>query len=167
MSWWSRLWRGGRGAGESGAAIAGTWSVVDISGPHPFGSYTLELREDGTLAWQANVPTKEGGEFDVSGSGTWHADGTTLHYTSGEGAGTCPYSIEGGNLVLAGLPATKLSRETRARPKPGLQERDGGAGDSRSRSSCRTSHHGLNTNAAPTAMNMKPTAWFHRSDSPM
>jgi len=97
--------------------------VVDISSPHPFGSYTLELREDGTLAWQANVPTTDGGEFDMSGSGTWHADGTTLHCTSGDGAGTCPYSIEGGNLVLAGLPATKLSRETRCvlsstRPKP-------------------------------------------------
>jgi hypothetical protein len=113
MSWWSRIGRAVRGAGGSGAAIAGTWRVVDISGPHPFGSYSLELREDGTLAWQANVPTTDGGDVDVSGSGTWHVDGTTLHYTSGESAGTCPYTVEGGDLVLGGLPATKLSREIR------------------------------------------------------
>jgi hypothetical protein len=114
MSWWSRLGRAVPGGPDAaGAAIAGTWRVVDISSPHPFGSYTLELREDGTLDWQANVPTTDGGAFDVSGSGTWHADGTTLHYVSGEHAGKCAYSVEAGNLILAGLPATKLSSETR------------------------------------------------------
>ena len=93
--------------------IAGRWAVEDISGPHPFASFLLDLRPDGALAWQANVPTTDSGDFDVTGSGTWRADGTTLHYVSGESAGTCPYQLEDGKLVLGGLPATQLDRSLR------------------------------------------------------
>lgn len=113
MSWWSRLRLAVGGGRNAVGSVAGTWRVVDISKPHPFASYVLELRKDGTLAWQAVVPTTDAGTIDVSGSGSWHTDGSTLHYVSGEHAGTCTYSMEGENLVLAGLPATKLGSDVR------------------------------------------------------
>jgi hypothetical protein len=113
MSWLSRLKNLVQGPSKAGGKVAGTWRVVEISNPHPFGAYVIELREDGSLAWKAHVPTRDGGDFDIDGSGTWHADGGTLHYVSGEHAGTCSYSLENGKLVLGGLPATKLDRGTR------------------------------------------------------
>jgi hypothetical protein len=100
-------------ASHSAGTIACTWRVVDISAPHPFGAYVLALREDGSMEWRANVPTRDGGDFDVTGSGTWHAEGATLHYVSGEHTGTCSYSLEDGKLVLGGLPATKIDEGTR------------------------------------------------------
>jgi hypothetical protein len=94
-------------------AIAGKWRVVDISKPHPFGVYVLELRDDGSLAWTANVPTQDGGSFDVAGEGTWHTNGDELHYVSGKHAGMHNYTLEEAKLVLGGLPATKLDHDTR------------------------------------------------------
>jgi hypothetical protein len=113
MSWLSRLKSLVSGSSKAGEAIAGTWRVVDISDPHPFGAYVIELREDGSLAWKAHLPTRDAGDFDISGEGTWHSDGVTLHYVSGKHAGTCSYSLEDGKLVLGGLPATKLDKGTR------------------------------------------------------
>ena len=102
-----RLFGRHRGA-RGGSPIAGAWRVADISVPHPFGRYTMELRADGSLEWSAVVPTNDAGELQVTGSGTWRTSGERLHYTSGEHAGTLQYSLEGDDLILDGLPASKI-----------------------------------------------------------
>jgi hypothetical protein len=96
----------GRGAGS----IAGHWRVVDISVPHPFGRYNLVLAVDGVLQWTATLPTRDAGEIEMSGSGTWSTAGDTLHYTSGEHAGTLRWTLDDErSLVLDGLPAANLA----------------------------------------------------------
>lgn len=89
-------------------SLSGAWRVVDISVPHPFGEYVLDLNPDGSLKWSSVVPTTDAGEFNVEGSGTWHASGGELHYTSGSSAGKVVFRLEGPALVLDGLPATKI-----------------------------------------------------------
>jgi hypothetical protein len=89
-------------------AIAGAWQVIDIAAPHPFGQYTIDLRADGGLEWAARVPTTDGAEFEVTGSGSWRSEGDKLHYTSGESRGALRWSHEDEHLVLDGLPATKV-----------------------------------------------------------
>lgn len=94
--------------GSNASSAAGAWHVIDIAAAHPFGAYTMDLRVDGTLEWAAVVPTTDAGEYEVSGSGTWRTTGDKLHYTSGESRGTLSWSHEAGNLVLDGLPGTKV-----------------------------------------------------------
>jgi hypothetical protein len=103
----ARLFAGRRGDSPA-TFLVGKWEVVNISIPHPFGRYSLDLGADGSLAWTALVPTTDAGEYEVDGSGTWRADGDQLHYTSGESAGVLRYSAGGNELILDGLPATKV-----------------------------------------------------------
>jgi len=98
----------GRGGDSGGSMVAGTWHVTFISVPHPFGRYVLDLRANGALEWLAVVPTTDVGEYQVKGSGTWRTDGEMLHYTSGADSGTVQYSLSDGELILDGLPATKV-----------------------------------------------------------
>ena len=89
--------------------LVGTWKVVEISVPHPFGHYALELGADGSQCWTAIVPTSDGGEYRVQGSGTWHTTKSTFEYTSGAASGTLRYALEDEQtLVLDGLPATQV-----------------------------------------------------------
>jgi hypothetical protein len=99
----------GRGDGASTEfGICGVWRVTDISVPHPFGQYVLDLRPNGSLAWFAILPTNDVGELKLEGSGTWRASADEVHYTSGESEGRVRYAREGRDLVLDGLPATKI-----------------------------------------------------------
>ena len=103
----NRLLGGGDSApAESG--ISGVWRVTHISVPHPFSQYVLDLRSDESLAWFAVLPTNEGGEVKVEGSGTWRASGDELHYTSGDYEGKVRYLREDRDLVLDALPATRI-----------------------------------------------------------
>jgi len=104
---WEKLF-GKRGGSSTPTSLAGSWHVVEIAEPHPFGQYTMHLLPDGKLEWTAVVPTTDAGEFRVSGSGSWFVEGGELHYTSGDGRGALQWSHEDGNLVLDGLPATKV-----------------------------------------------------------
>jgi len=91
------------------ARLIGTWRVVEIADDHPFRSYTLVLRGDGTHEWVACVPTKEGAEFEVRGSGAWRISGDIFEYSSGEASGALRYTLEGTDtLVLFGIPAVKV-----------------------------------------------------------
>jgi hypothetical protein len=99
---------GRRPAEASASSLVGTWDVIDISVPHPFGRYTMELRQDGSFHWTALTPTTGGGELELSGTGTWRTDGDTLHCTSGASGGTVRYALIDADLVLDRLPATKL-----------------------------------------------------------
>jgi hypothetical protein len=94
--------------GSDGASISGVWRVTDISVQHPFRRYVLDLRADGSLEWSSVVPTRDAGEVEVKGSGTWRTSGDKLHYTSGNNGGTVLFQREGSALVLDGLPATKV-----------------------------------------------------------
>lgn len=102
-----QLLRGGSAA-PAGPGIVGTWQVTEIPLTHPFSQYVLELRSDGALAWFAVLPTFDAGEVRVEGSGTWRASDAELHYTSGENQGTLRYERAAEQLVLDGLPATKI-----------------------------------------------------------
>jgi hypothetical protein len=97
-----------RNGSSNDSSIAGSWHVTDISAPHPFGQYSIDLRENGTLEWAALVWTKDVGELEVTGSGTWRTEGETLHYTSGDSEGSVRYSLDAEVLTLDGLPATKV-----------------------------------------------------------
>jgi hypothetical protein len=98
----------GRSVDSSGSLVAGVWHVTDISVPHPFARYVLELRADGALEWAAVVPTTDAGEHQIVGHGTWHTEADTLHYTSGASGGTVRYALDEEDLILDGLPATKI-----------------------------------------------------------
>jgi hypothetical protein len=99
----NRLW--GR---SDDASISGVWRVTDISVPHPFGRYVLDLRADGSLEWSSVLPTRDAGEIEVKGGGTRRTSGDQLHYTSGNNAGKVQFQREGQALVLDGLPVTKI-----------------------------------------------------------
>jgi hypothetical protein len=68
----------------------------------------LDLRVDGSLEWSSVLPTRDAGEVEVKGSGSWRISGDQLHYTSGNNGGMVRFQREGEALVLDGLPATKI-----------------------------------------------------------
>lgn len=103
----------------SRSPLTGTWRVIDISVPHRFARYVMELRDDGSLEWAATVPTTDAGDLELAGNGTWRTHRDVLHYTSGEARGSVRYSLEDGNLVLDGLPATKVGPGVRCVLEPG------------------------------------------------
>jgi hypothetical protein len=101
-----RLWSGPKPAWPE--ALVGSWTVTDISEPHPLESYLLRLHADGALEWQAVVPVKQGGFFDVAGEGHWQVTANVMEYSSGEGGGSCQFSVVEDELHLDHLPATKV-----------------------------------------------------------